>query len=504
MTPNTNSPPAFDIDIFAGDYSHAEPFGPYIRAKFQWKRNEATAATIQVKASHPHADRLKQCKTSVVPIRTFYNGKVWDGRVMDVTIEGKPGQETVTAICASNMKWLESILGWPMPLAPEWAQVKKQDIMIGPIDFVTKYFIAKNATRLNKPVYVKVPDGGNQIKLPTIPSGIDSVDKFFEFIASLDLCAMYTRMTPLDELFQNSLKSSESEITCNLWVKGDPDPGKIFNTNSLGRLQNIFDLHGDNFMFFTNPNNILGLLNPETYGKATEACYIVDTRKKRDRKWMQWSTDGGQIIDYKRNITHPTAHQVITGGQAPEWLNELGRILADGIIGLILSVFGAGFLAPSVGGLLDDRFGSFNKFNNSELEELLGRHGFGEAYANAQVAFTLDSLMAGLQGLRDHAGRDSIKIRVLDGGAAGKGFQFGADDDSGQRYQEGDIMSFVDGDTVITDYVSEVTVEDQRGGFCVAEVTIGDDQPVKDPFLRMVDKFKEFGSTGRVIATTAR
>ncbi|NKS98764.1 hypothetical protein GS498_20250 [Rhodococcus hoagii] len=59
-----------------------------------------------------------QCKTDVVPIRTFYNGKVWDGRVLSCVVEGEPGREIVTATCVSNLKWLQSILGWPHRCSP--------------------------------------------------------------------------------------------------------------------------------------------------------------------------------------------------------------------------------------------------------------------------------------------------------------------------------------------------------------------------------------------------
>ncbi|MHD0300096.1 hypothetical protein RCF19_29755 [Rhodococcus qingshengii] len=510
MRSNTKSPPAFPIDVYSGDYSTVRPLGPYIRAKFQWKRNVATAASFQIKITHPLAKRMMEAKVSVIPIRTYYNGIVWDGRVMDTTIEGQPGREIITVTCVSNMKWLQSILGFPNPMLPVEVQFPKQDIAIGPVDFVCKYFVARNANRLNKPVYVKVPSGGQPVKLPAIPPGVTGLDAFYAFVASLDLCAMYSRMTPLDELFETSLKNSDSELMCNLWVQGDDDAGALFSRESLDEVQQVFDLEGDNFLLFTDENKVLDVVDPNLHTRAapaasgTGACYIVDTRKKRDRRWMQWTTDSGQIVSYKRNITHPTAHQIITGGQSPTWVNELVRIVVDGIIGLILSVFGAGFLAPSVGGMLDDIFLAFNRFTNPALAAQLGPHAFGEAYANAQVAFTLDSLVAGLQALKDHAGKDSIKIQVQDGGSAGKGFEFGVDDGSGRRYDVGDIHSFVDGDTVITDYISEVIITDERGAFCQAEVTIGDDEPVKDPFMRMVDKFKEFGSLGRVIATSMR
>jgi len=184
-------------------------------------------------------------------------------------------------------------------------------------------------------------------------------------------------------------------------------------------------------------------------------------------------------------------------------MNDLSRIIADGLLGLLLTMFGAPFLAPSVGGTFDDIFLAFNVFSDPALAAQLGRHGFGEAYANASTGFTLDALTAGLQALRDHAGRDSVKIVVQDGGATGKGFEFGVDDGSGRRYDVGDIMTFVDRDTEITDYVSSVEVEDQRGAYCMVTVTIGDDNPVKDPMLQFVDRFKEFGALHRVIATSA-
>lgn len=446
------------------------------------------------------------CKRDVVPIRTYYNGVPWDGRVISATMEGKPGEEIVTATCISNLYWILTILAWVNPLFPPEVQIGltgKQDIMFGPCDFVLKYFLAKNVIRLQKPVYAKLPLDYQFPELPQL-SDINSLDDLLDLIATLtdDIVVLSARFTQLDELFKQALESSDRGLSCNLWIPEDGPSPQVFNTDTLARLQNILDLTGDNFLWFTNPDNVLGLQDPDQWGKMQRAGYVFDTHRKRDRKWMQWRTDAGNITHITRGVSHPTAHKVIVGGKAPELMNQLVEWAANLALQALLNVAvpGAGLGSILVGDLFDDIFFAYQQFEDPQLAADLGEHAWGEAFIDNTSAYSLDSWAIGLTGLKKHGGGESLKLEVVSGGTDGRGFSFGVDDGTGRRFLPGDIMTFYDRGTVVENYISGVEVEDSRDEKCTEFVTIGDDDEVKDAWEKLVDHMKGVAALTRAIA----
>jgi len=504
--PNTKTPPAFDITVFNQDYTQSRPLGPYIKARFGWFWNVPGTATIQVRADHPLAARLMQCKRDVVPIRTYYNGIPWDGRVMSATIAGKPGEEILTATCVSNLYWLLTILAWVNPLFPPEVQVGltgKQDIMFGPADFVFKYFLAKNVIRLQKPVYMKLPI---RYEIPELPQlkDLKTLDDILEAIDDLtaELVIISARFTQLDELYKTTVDSADLGLSCNLWTPKDGPSPWVFNTDTLARLQNVLDLSGDNFFWFMNPGNILGLADPDQWGKAQKAGYVFDTHKKRDRRWMQWRTDSGHITNYTRGVSHPKAHSAIVGGKAPEFINQVVEWAANAAIKALLNWLlpGAALGDILVGDLFDDIFFAYQKFDDHKLKADLGPHAFGEIFVDNTSAYSLDGLAIGMAGLKAAGGGESLKLEVQAGGIDGRGFSFGEDDGSGRRFKVGDIMTFYDRGTVIEDYISAVEVEDSRDEKCTEFITIGDDGEVKDAWEKLIDRMKGFAGLSRAIA----
>ncbi|WP_280273369.1 hypothetical protein [Nocardia wallacei] len=504
--PNTKSPPAFNITVFNQNYTRSRPLGPYIKARFGWFWTVPGTGTIQVRADHPLAGRLMACKRDVVPIRTYYNGVPWDGRVISATMEGKPGEEIVTATCVSNLYWLLTILAWVQPLLPPEVQIAltgKQDIMFGPTDFVLKYFLAKNTIRLQKPVYAKLPLQYDIPELPQLDS-IDTLDDLLEIIEAYtaDIVVLSARFTQLDELFKSALDSSDRGVACNLWIPEDGPSPQVFNTDSLARLQNVLDLSGDNFLWFSNPDNVLGLQDPDQWGKMQRAGYVFDTLKKRDRRWMQWRTDAGNIEHYSRGVSHPTAHSVIVGGKAPEFINMAVEWAANLALQALLNlaVPGAGLGSILVGDLFDDIFFAYQKFDDPQLKSDLGEHAWGEAFVDNTGAYSLDAFAVGLTGLKQHGGGESLKLEVKAGGVDGRGFSFGEDDGSGRRFKVGDIMTFWDRGTIVENYVSGVEVEDSRDEKCTEYVTIGDDDELKDAWEVLIDRMKGVAALTRAIA----
>ncbi|MBV6758349.1 Gp37-like protein [Rhodococcus opacus] len=506
MIPNVKTPPAFPILVFNQNYTQARPLGPYIKARFGWFWQVPGTATIQVKRDHPLADRLMQCKRDVVPIRTVYNGKKWNGRVMHCEVEGVPGEEIVTATCIGDLFWLATILCWVNPLFPPSVQVGltgKQDIMFGPIDFVFKWFLARNSIRLGKPIHMRLPIDYSGPELPQLDD-LDSLDDIIDAISGLadDMCVINARFTRADELFDTVLADSERGMDMDMHVPAlDGDSGQVFNTDTLGRLQNILDLSGDNFLYFTNPDNILGLLDPDTWGKVTNPGLIFTTKRKRDRTHMIWRTDNGSITSYKRGVSHPQGSTAIVGGKAPEIANQLVEWGANLAIQFLLNMLipGANLGTILVGDLFDDIFFAFQAFHDYELEADLGPFGFGEVFADNSGAWTLDALSVGMTKLKEIGPQESLKIEVRSGDPNGRGFSFGTIDD-GRHFDIGDEMSFWDRGTIVQDYVSGVEVEDSRGEFCTEYVTIGDDRVVKDGWAKLVGQIGTLAALSRAAA----
>ncbi|MCZ4557991.1 hypothetical protein O4215_20730 [Rhodococcus maanshanensis] len=509
MKPNVRRPPAYRILVFNQNGTAARPLGPYIKARFGWFWQVPGTGTIQVKADHPLAARLMQCKRDVVPIRAYYNGTEWEGRVMHAEIEGEPGNEIVTATCIGNLFWLATILGWVNPLFPPSVQVGltgKQDVMFGPLDFVFKYFLARNAIRQQKPIHMALPI---RYDIPEPPDLDDfaSIDAVIRYITGLgdDLVILSSRFTRLDELFAQTLNSTEIGMSMKMHIPALDGPSpQVFNVDTLGRLQNILNLSRDNFLWFTNPNNILGLADPSTWNKVTAPGFIFDTHKKRDRTHMIWRTSNGQIKWYKRGVDHPTATSAIVGGKAPEFLNDLVEWGANLAIKAILNAIAPGLNLGEIliGDLLDDIFFAYQRFNDLELRDDLGPWGFGEVFADNSGAWTLDAFAVGFEALKAAGPQESLKLQVQSGGPDGRGFSFGADDGSGTRFLVGDIMTFWDRGTMIQDYVSGVEVEDSRGEFCTEYITIGDDKAIKDGWAQLVDRIKVLSSLSRAAANS--
>lgn len=493
IRPNTRKPPAFRITVFNRDATAGRPLGPYMRARFGWFWKVPGTGTIVVKRDHPLAERLMQCKRSVVPIRTVYNGKKWTGRVMHCSVSGEPGNEVVTATCVGDLLWLATFLAWVNPLMPPEFQVAltgKQDVMAGSIDFVFKYFLAKAAARMGKPVRVKVPVSYH-VELPRMEA-INTIDDLFDMVLAWaeDLCIVQARFTQLDELFQATLDNSRRGLSMELHIPAlDGEGPTVFTAANLGQLGTAIGLA-------TASDNFLNLMS----GKLTQPAYVFDTRIQRDRRRMQWRTDNGTIKHYTRTVGHPTAHSVIVGGKAPEFVNDIVEWGANLAIKALLNwlIPGAGLGDILIGDLLDDIFFAYQKFDDYELALDLGPHGFGETFGDNTSAWNLDAFAVGMNKLREVGPQETLKLEVVSGTPGS--FEFGADDGSGRRFDVGDIMTFWDRDTVIEDYISGVEVEDSPTEWCTEYVTVGDDKIAQDGWSSLISRIKGLSAFSRAIA----
>lgn len=485
--PNTAEELGYDVQIGAPDALTWKPLGRYMMAEFEWDFSVPAMFTIDLMPTHPAVAYLSQCRRKVIHIRTWRHGEVWDGRVMKFQASGPPGREKITITGVNNLFWLQRGLAWVNNLFPPEFQIAltgKQEVRIGPLDFVVKAFNSHVNTRLRKPVYSGLPLRYNHPELPDL-ADIDTLDDALNIIADAgtgsELVILQARFPSLWELFLQSFENFEVGPSVHLWTPVDGPSPHVFNTDSLARLQSVLDYTSDNFLNFLNPGNVLGLADPNSWGKMTRAGYVFNTHRKRDMRQLQWRTDGNQIAWIDRITTHADAHRVVIGGKAPEFLNQAIEWGANFAIQLLLNLLipGANLGTILVGDLFDDIFFAFQQFWDPDLEDELGEHGFGEVFGDNTAAWSLDGASTGLSTLKKHSGSDALVV-TPNPGVGERGMQFGRD------YRCGDIHTYWDRGITEEYHISNVKIRDSGDGRMVETVTLGDAEKTKDGFERVM------------------
>ncbi len=431
-----NEPAPLDIRIHEKEYTSSEPIGGYVGSEFTWNRNEPDKGKLIVQGNHRHARDLMACVETVVPITTMVNGKRWSGRVFDYEFTG-PDNSMLSCTLAGDMRMVGSMLAYPNSYLPEWIQFPPQDIFIGGARPALSSYVYKAANRARLPIVVTP----------------------YNFWDASEFVVMSARMDPLDELFSQVLKDADLQAQMNVWLPGDPQP----------------------------------FPNRYTMFRPALLWSMRDKRMMTDD--IQWSVQGGGIKDYIVRGKHPSAHTVMVGGKSPDIINTMIREAVNMLIAAALSLIGLPFLG-SIGGLLDDILFAFNRFIDYERKAALGLFGFPESFTPAAAgAFTLDALQAGLQHLKDTAGTTSVTFTVQ--GDKPHQFGVGLDERGLPRYDINDVVTFRNGPQIIHDYVSSVTVRDDRANRLTTTTTIGDPRTAKDPIAQMIGMFKGLSTVVR-------
>ncbi|QLF83828.1 minor tail protein [Gordonia phage Moosehead] len=545
--PFTGRVEQFDIEIGkrfgtgAGSKVSWRPVGTYQEAAIDstWGL-EAGGMVFTLKASNPLNDLITDTgiQRKAYHVRARYNGLEFTGRIKKRFVRSERGVRSFQYECVDYKYWLTRVLFWVNPLFPPEIQVGltgKQDIAFGPSDAVMKYFLAKNFTRLGRPVYCKLPirwpaawsqdnianifdlDALFDILLGGSANGgdvgssggamgehlgdVDLLGPISDRVAGLfdEIVAMQCRFSPGDEAFAQTVDLLEMGVTVDFWDGHGTSP-QVFNTDTLSDLQSIIDVSDDHFL------DLSQLLKPIVNGlwsySMNRAGYVFDTQLKRDRRNVMWRTDGTQIDSWENAEEHGDATDAVVGGKSPSMVNELIEIGANLAIAAIIAVVatipglaGIGGLAVGVGDLFDDIFFAYQRFWDAELEDDIGEDdAFAEIFADNTAAWSVDSYSVGKKALKDHGGSNQLTINTIAYGPTGKGISFGADNGTARRFRTGDMMSFWDRGNIVEQYASKVTIADKPGERMIQQVTLGDDKRLKGPWDRLL------GGIGRASA----
>lgn len=522
---NPNADPAepfhIEVGVRSTDRRRIEwaPLGDYKEAEFGWHWYNPGDFHFDLKPDHPMIPALRRLRRKAFHVRTYHNGMPYTGRVMAGRIARQLGRENVRFSGFDYKFWLQRWLAWVNPQLPPEIQIAltgKQDIIAGDPDFCFKYYLAKNMIRLHRPVLAALPLRQTYGDLPDL-EGIETLDELqaivdneratgdggiFGALLNLfgGLSIMSARFTQGDELFRQERKRLDMGFRMDLWDGTGTSP-HVFNTAGLSQLQSVLDATSDNFLNFLNPGNLLGLADPNSWGRADRACYVFDTRSIRDRRKVQWRTDGGQIESYVNDFTHCDATRAIVGGKAPEILNQAIEWAANFAIQMLITLLAPGLgLGFVVGDLFDDIFFAYQQFYDGEAEAEIGiDDAFAEVFADNTAAWSLDSYAIGHTALKDHAGKEALQLTI--DSTSGPN-HFGADDGTRGRFDVGDMHTFWDRGVVAEQYVTGVTVSDKRDGRKVETPVFGDDERLTGQWDRLVSGIQGFAGATRGIANS--
>lgn len=515
--PNTAAPIAFDrFDIGKrhgsgqGSVINTRPVGSYLEAAVGWDWGiEAARFSFTLPVDHPITNIITPANVQRTAWHLFadYNGIPFTGRFMEAKLAGPPGREVAYYSGVDYKHWLTRMYAWVNNLFPPEVQINltgKQDMRWGIPDSVFKRYLASVATRLNVPVHaalpIKQPEGWNQANLADINSLDDLLDLIFE--AGDGVIGLQARFPPLSDLFEPTVERLELGVSVDLW-DGLGDSPEVFNTSSLAALQSIINYSSDNFL------DLSQLLKPVNNGlwqwHMDRAGYVFDTHLKRDRRNVQFRTDGGQIVDYENAGIHADGYMAIVGGKSPSIVNsiiEMGANLAIAaliaVIATIPGASGVAGLSVGVGDLFDDIFFAYQVFWDDDIRDEVGPDdAFCEDFADNTSTWSIDGYATAHRKLNELGGNQQLTIHAQPGTADGRGISFGADNDTPRRYKTGDIVTFWDRGNTVEQYVSSVIVNDKPGEYTREVPTVGKDKRAKGPWDRLFGAVDETSAAFR-------
>lgn len=483
-----------------GPYINWRPVGSVIEDQVEFSFGvDPGAFSFQLDPSNPLVDDITDIRRTTYHFRCGYDGIEYSGRILKRRETGPLSVEHTY----SGMDYRYHLTrgsAWVNNTTPAEVQISitgKQDIAWGPVDPVFKNFVSKVFTRLNRPLYVRLP-----LKWPaswdlshyTELDDLNSIDDLLDIIfgAYEDLIVLPARFTWLNDLFAPTCERLEMGVSVDLW-DGRGTPPTVFSTDTLGKLQSIIDVSSDHFLDLSQ----LGALGSGLWQNTPpHACYLFDTVEKRDNRILQFRTDAQVgIASYTMEETHADAPRAIVGGKAPEVLNqaiEIGANLAiSAIIFAISTIPGAGGLAGlslTVGDLFDDVFFAYQVVVDHDLEEELGMDAFGEIFADNTAAYSLDGEATGKRTLHEHGGTQTLDVDVMSG-TDGRGIHFGQPETgkrAARKYQHGDRVTLWDKGNSVEQYVSKVTLGRRRDGGFQETATLGKNKAHQGLWERLI------------------
>ncbi|MEV0294535.1 phage tail protein [Nocardia sp. NPDC050710] len=480
----------------------------YLSLQFTYPRNSPGGLKMICPRDMVHFDHLfnnKDDEDATIPITVNTAGFRWDGYVTKASIvRDEHGVETVDIEAIHCWNHIATICCWASPFAPILAQFPRHHILFGPArSIITTYLIA-NLMRLQAPGWVPSHLAGSPqwggVGNTLFPIAVVPVDPLTD---TSRWNAASARFDMADKLFQPILEDSGVNLTARFFLpREDEQPApEYFYLERPTVVLDTVDKSGVTGPTGTLIDGITSWIEEFTEDGTTPKRYPnLDSTTEyeavyghrghlgtfKNFPWV-WYFEGeySGIGPSEVALHKPLATDVIIGGRSPGWVNAGIELAIKGLLSLI----GLDWLYR---GQLDDVFLAWMVYRDMRRVERAGPFAFRELYiTGSDKAFTLDGLVAGLQGLHMTRGYTSKRVTVEDN----------APYILGKDYELGDQIGFALGKQVFTDFVTELTFTDDRESSAKWQIVVGDGADEEDSMIKAWQRLGRVASAIKDLAT---
>lgn len=480
----------------------------YLSLEFTYPRNGAGGLKMICPRDMVHFDHLfnnEDEEDATIPITVNTKGFRWDGYITKASIvRDEHGVETVDIEAIHCWNHIATICCWASPFAPILAQFPRHHILFGPARSLITTYLITNLMRLQAPGWAPPGTGDDPdwagVGNTLFPIAVVPVDPLTD---TSRWNAASARFDMADKLFGPILEDSGVNLTARFFLPGEDEQpaAEWFYLERPTVVLETVDKSG-----VTGPTGKLldGIISwieeftddgttPVRYpnfDSTTEYEAVYGHRGRlgttRNFPWV-WYFEGeySGIGPSEVALHKPTATDVIIGGRSPGWVNAGIEIAIKSLLGL----FGLDWLYR---GQLNDVFLAWMVYRDMRRVERAGPYAFRELYiTGSDKAFTLDGLVAGLQGLHLTRGYTSKRVTVEDN----------APYILGKDFELGDQIGFALGKHIFTDYVTELTFLDDRETSAKWQIVVGDGSDEEDSTVKAWQRLGRVAAAIKDLAT---
>lgn len=467
----------------------------YIEAEFEFAENEAGPGHIEVAHTSKWAAIFANCDNENVFVHAKINGEWWTGRVDKARKVRKGKKRTVIAELVNDWVWLEAMYCWPNNFAPLQVQWPKKNVKLMPTKSMIESYLFEVLFRLQA-------FGSGLYRFP-----IGFFNDPFKNFWTMDVhkwaqpCVvipdnmlfdttrwgtLLARMTPLDELFKETLYDEHLVLSAKAFVPGrDPQPSEHFALTKpciyfkvtdkrgvVGRTGTLLDGLFNTVIDTVDPfwENAIGAFTENSEMYSLSKFFGTDPKDP----WVVIREDDldDDIDESEVIVNSPQCHTAIVGGQSPEWLNKGIEMVANAAISGILALAGITFVSDLINGELSDIFLAFQSLTDERIRKKFGLFCLPEAYGGpGTTAYTFDAVQGLRKILFETRPHRTFTVTVADGKPFVPFVHFGI----------GDPIGWEDDGQIHVDYVRRITVTINRERKTKLTIKVGDDQALKDP-----------------------
>lgn len=465
--------------------------GAQIEDRYRRKWNQVGSIRLAFRPD----DRTREAFSEVhpdaaIPIVTVDNGKrlVWFVTNVDEFWSRDDADITVNAV--SPEKFLEHVRLWSDPLLPAEAQVSREQIAIGPVATVVKFFwLGPNLSRLQGNFW-KLPDGN----LLDPRSWNPIAQTMSPHLVAPTIRQDASKWTALTVAFDEALDSISDllsshglTLTTRLYLHGvDEQPFPLMpltRTTLIWDVEERADAPAVGALVAGVGRTISDLV--QSIGNVVTAP-IISPSANNEREYKDFWARPKMVIrqgEYEscRTITEkPSASTYTVGGRAPEWLNKL---IQSGVKSAMLAASGPWSVVMQqpldIGAfeaVVDDRVATYHSFYDRARATRAGRWRFHESFKGSTTALTLSAVSEILMMQWKSKSNRGYEVEL----SAGYPLIPGVDYDIGDYI----AVETPDGNTFLA-YVTVIEREMRENGDVVYTVTISE-KPVNSPSERLL------------------